>query len=103
MSIKFGDFYASPQIREKKMQDSEWKINLVGRTITHQPTGLVIRFKAATDGSGAMRAELVNPEVLPEQATKEEIERLSRLPQDGWQIYAEASERALKALEADGG
>lgn len=81
------------------ISDALWAIHLEGRTITHRPTGLIIRFQAATDGSGAMRAELVNPEKLPEQAHPEEIERLARLPEEAWQVYAEASERALQALE----
>jgi hypothetical protein len=76
-----------------------WKLNLEGRTITHRPTGLIISFKGATDGSGAMRAELANPEILPEKANKEEIERLSQLPFEAWQVYAKASEEALAKLD----
>ncbi len=81
------------------MHDSVWSIHLEERTITHRPSGLIIRFRGATDGSGAMQAELVNPERLPKQATREDIEQFSRLPHNAWQVYAEASERALKALE----
>ncbi|MBF0447344.1 MAG: hypothetical protein HQL67_04000 [Magnetococcales bacterium] len=69
------------------------------RTITHRPTGLIIRFVAARDGSGAMQAQLVNPEALPEQASPAQIEQLSQLPLQAWQHYAEASEQALSALE----
>lgn len=84
------------------MSESDWNINLEGRTITHKASGLIIRFKAATDGSGAMRAELVNPELLPKRATESEIAQFARLPQDAWQIYAHASEVALQALEEGG-
>ncbi|MBF0193324.1 MAG: hypothetical protein HQL71_02155 [Magnetococcales bacterium] len=71
----------------------------MGRKITHLPTGLIIGFRSATDGSGAMRAELLNPEILPKQASKEEIARLSQLPIEAWQVYAHASEIALAKLE----
>jgi hypothetical protein len=84
------------------MTDSQWNIHLEGRTITHRPTGLTIRFKSATDGSGAMRAELVNPDILPEEASQAEIDRLAQLPREAWQVYAEASERALAQLEKEG-
>jgi hypothetical protein len=46
-----------------------------------------------------MRAELLNPEILPEQASKEEVEKLSQLPIEAWQIYAHASEVALAKVE----
>jgi hypothetical protein len=83
------------------MPDTVWDINLLGRSITHIPTGLIIRFRAATDGSGAMQADLVNPEILPERATKEAIEGFSQLPFEAWQVYAEASEVALAKLDKD--
>jgi hypothetical protein len=46
-----------------------------------------------------MRAELLNPEILPKQASKEEIERLSQLPTEAWQVYAQASEIALAKVD----
>ncbi|MBF0381470.1 MAG: hypothetical protein HQL69_10650 [Magnetococcales bacterium] len=46
-----------------------------------------------------MRAELLNPEILPKQASKEEIAKLSQLPNEAWQVYAEASEIALAKVE----
>ncbi|HAT49311.1 MAG: hypothetical protein HQL07_17085 [Nitrospirae bacterium] len=73
------------------MEGADWDIDLLGKTATHLPTGLTIRFAAALDGSGAMTADLVNPERL--EGVGDEI--LRELPYRAWQVYAECSERAL--------
>ncbi len=81
------------------MSDSIWKLNLEGRAITHIPSGLIISFKGASDGSGMMQADLVNPEQLPKQATPEEMERLARLPMEAWKVYSAAAAEALARLD----
>lgn len=85
-----------------------WKIDLENRRITHRPSGLIIQFAHALDGSGAMQADLLNPEVLPVTISREELSRLEKLPMIAWQVYAAAADAALQQAqegayqEADG-
>ncbi|MBF0414852.1 MAG: hypothetical protein HQL77_02985 [Magnetococcales bacterium] len=73
------------------VDENDWHIDLFSKTATHRPTGLAIRFTAALDGSGAMTADLLNPERLRDI----EEEAIMNLPLQAWQVYAEHAERAL--------
>ncbi|MBF0107755.1 MAG: hypothetical protein HQL76_01075 [Magnetococcales bacterium] len=72
-------------------EDDEWRVDLVGRTATHLPSGLVLRFISALDGSGAMTVDLANPERLAAVAD----DRIMELPMAAWRVYARHSEEAL--------
>ncbi len=78
------------------MPGQAWICDLLRRTATHQPSGLIIQFLPATDGSGAMSAIPLNPEVLPPVKNRAEAVALAALPRQAWAVYAEASEAALK-------
>ncbi|MBF0417032.1 MAG: hypothetical protein HQL86_02145 [Magnetococcales bacterium] len=67
------------------------------RRAIHQPTGLILEFKASTDGSGSMRVDSPNPQVLPESF----LANVEALVREGWDIYASASEAALAAEWAE--
>lgn len=71
--------------------ENDWCIDLLAKTATHLATGLIIRFTAALDGSGAMSADLLNPERLP--GIEDSI--IMELPLQAWQVYADHAERAL--------
>lgn len=78
--------------------NSDWIVLPAQRRAIHQPTGLVLEFRAATDGSGAMTVDTPNPEALP-AALHADAEALI---QEAWAIYAAASEEALlREAEAD--
>ncbi|MBF0148040.1 MAG: hypothetical protein HQL84_17785 [Magnetococcales bacterium] len=73
------------------INDEDWKLDLLARTATHTPTGLIIRFISALDGSGAMTVDLVNPERL--SGIPDEL--LMNLPLEAWRVYARHVEHAL--------
>ncbi|MBF0613735.1 MAG: hypothetical protein G8237_07700 [Magnetococcales bacterium] len=72
--------------------DHDWIALPEQRRAIHRPTGLILEFRAATDGSGAMSVDTPNPEALPE-AWHDQAETVI---QTAWAIYAAASEEALK-------
>lgn len=78
-------------MNEDSVANRDWSIDLYAKTATHHSTGLVIRFTSALDGSGAMTADLVNPERLG--GVGDDI--LRNLPLVAWQVYAECAEQAL--------
>jgi len=78
-------------VSENCLDEGDWKIDLFAKTAAHVPTGLIIRFAPAMDGSGAMTVDLVNPEQL--EGVADDV--LVDLPLAAWQVYAECSERAL--------
>ena len=88
--------WKNPTSRPKA--DKTWTVHLEEQTVTHEPTGLIIRFTPARDGSGAMQADAVNPDVLPSAKNRETLETLKALPGQAWQAYAEAAEAAFKKL-----
>ncbi|MEO5346395.1 MAG: hypothetical protein H7834_08460 [Magnetococcus sp. YQC-9] len=73
--------------------ETDWIALPKERRAIHRPTGLILEFKANTDGSGSMRVDSPNPQVLPE-ALLADAEALVR---EGWLAYAGASEQALAA------
>jgi len=78
------------------MPGQAWICDLLRRTATHQPSGLIIQFIPATDGSGAMTATPLNPEIIPPITNHAQAKALATLPREAWAFYAEASEAALK-------
>ncbi|MBF0190403.1 MAG: hypothetical protein HQL99_04550 [Magnetococcales bacterium] len=70
---------------------TDWIVLPEERRAIHRPTGLILVFRASTDGSGAMSVDTPNPEALPE-ALRDQAEALVR---EAWSVYAEASEQAL--------
>ncbi|MBF0421710.1 MAG: hypothetical protein HQL73_01820 [Magnetococcales bacterium] len=76
----------------------EWQIDLLAKTATHLPTRLTIRFAAAMDGSGAMTADLINPEELVGVDDKILID----LPLRAWRAFAECTEEALAHEQGQG-
>lgn len=72
-----------------------WTIDLHKKKLTHRPTGLIIQFSHAMDGSGAMLADLLNPEDLPANISREEAAKLANLPNEAWKAYAEAAQKTF--------
>ncbi|MBF0626831.1 MAG: hypothetical protein HQL91_01280 [Magnetococcales bacterium] len=66
------------------------------RRAIHRPTGLILEFRASTDGSGAMSVDTPNPQAIPVSLR----DQAETLVMEGWTAYADASERAL-LLEAE--
>lgn len=77
---------------------SIWEIDLENRRVLHRPSGLIVRFIHALDGSGAMQADLVNPEALPATLSQEALTQLKQLPVAAWHAYAEAAEATFEQV-----
>ncbi|GAB0056931.1 hypothetical protein SIID45300_01246 [Candidatus Magnetaquicoccaceae bacterium FCR-1] len=71
--------------------ENDWIALPRERRAIHRPTGLILEFKANTDGSGSMRVDSPNPQVLPESW----LANAEALVREGWLAYASASEVAL--------
>ncbi|MBF0341764.1 MAG: hypothetical protein HQL95_12510 [Magnetococcales bacterium] len=73
---------------------TDWIAMPEQRRAIHRPTGLILEFRARTDGSGAMGVDTPNPEALPD-ALRDQAEALIT---EAWAVYAEASEQALMKI-----
>ncbi|MBF0165223.1 MAG: hypothetical protein HQM01_12110 [Magnetococcales bacterium] len=71
--------------------ENDWIALPRERRAIHRPTGLILEFKASTDGTGSMRVDSPNPQVLPESF----LANAETLVREGWLVYASASEAAL--------
>ncbi|MBF0271768.1 MAG: hypothetical protein HQL98_06885 [Magnetococcales bacterium] len=71
---------------------TDWIVLPEKRRAIHNPTGLILEFRASTDGSGAMSVDTPNPEALPDSLR----DQAEALVMEAWMLYAEASERALR-------
>ncbi|MBF0214874.1 MAG: hypothetical protein HQM00_15155 [Magnetococcales bacterium] len=69
----------------------DWILLPRQRRAIHRSTGLILEFRASTDGSGAMSVDTPNPEALPESM----LNQAESLIATAWALYAEASEQAL--------